>query len=187
MQVDYSQVWPYAIAVLAVLVIYRRFRRSFGRQRLQPIRMWIRVGILTVLGCSLLPAALRSGEFLLAEIAGIMLGIALGVWGAQRTRYGTYDGQLHYVPHTYTGVAVSLLFIGRLVYRMAELYSMRPAGGGMTEPPGFAPPAMVRTPATVGLLFLVIGYYVCYYSMVLWKSKRIRPEELEAATTSAAA
>jgi hypothetical protein len=184
---DYSQVWPYVIAVLAVLAIYRRFRRSFGRQRLRPIRMWIRIGILTALGCSLLPAALKSGEFLFAEIAGAMAGVALGVWGAQRTRYRTYDGELHYVPHTYTGVAVSLLFIGRLVYRIAELYSMHPASGAMAHTEGFAPPTMVRTPATVGLLFLLVGYYVCYYSMVLWKSKRISPEELEVATTSAAA
>jgi hypothetical protein len=187
MQTDYSQVWPYAIAVLAVLAIYRRFRRSFGRQRLRPIRMWIRIGILTALGCSLLPAAFKSGEFLLAEVAGLMVGIAMGVWGARRTRYRTYDGELHYVPHTYTGVAVSLLFIGRLVYRIAELYSMRPVSGAMAHTEGFAPPAMVRTPTTVGLLFLLIGYYVCYYSMVLWKSKRISPEELEVATTSAAA
>jgi hypothetical protein len=111
----------------------------------------------------------------------------MGVWGARRTRYRTYDGELHYVPHTYTGVVVSLLFIGRLVYRIAELYSMRPVTGAMSHTEGFAPPAMVRTPATVGLLFLLIGYYVCYYSMVLWKSKRISPEELEVATTSAAA
>jgi hypothetical protein len=187
MQVDYSQVWPFLIAVLAVLAIYRRFRRSFGQQRLRPIRMWVRVGILTVLGCSLLPAALKSGEFFLAEVAGVMVGTALGVWGAQRTRYRTYDGQLHYVPHTYTGVVVSLLFIGRLVYRMAELYAMRPTSGSMAQTEDFAPPTMVRTPVTVGLLFLVIGYYVCYYSMVLWKSTRISPEELEVATTSAAA
>jgi hypothetical protein len=187
MQADYSQVWPYVIAVLAVFAIYRRFRRSFGRQRLRPIRMRVRIAILTVLGCSLLPTALKSGEFLFAEVAGLMVGMAMGVWGARRTRYRTYDGELHYVPHTYTGVVVSLLFIGRLVYRMAELYSMRPASGVIAQSEGFAPPTMVRTPVTVGLLFLVVGYYVCYYSMVLWKSKRISPEELEVATTSAAA
>lgn len=186
MQVDYPRVWPYVIALLAVLAIYRRFRRSFGRQRLRPVRMSVRIGILAVLGCSLLPVALKSGQFLAAEIAGMLAGTALGMWGAQRTRYRTYDGRLHYVPHTYTGVAVSLLLIGRLGYRLVELYSMRQTSGAVTETEGFALPAMVRTPFTVGLLFVVIGYYVCYYSMVLWKSKRISPEELEVVTTSAA-
>jgi len=46
---------------------------------------------------------------------------------------------------------------------------------------------MVRSPLTVALIFVVVGYYVCYYAMVLWKSKRISPEDLEAVTTPTAA
>ncbi|HWJ36581.1 MAG TPA: hypothetical protein VNR70_15045 [Steroidobacteraceae bacterium] len=197
MQFDYSRIWPYVIAVLAVLLIYRRFRRNFGRQRVSPIRMRVRIGILLVLGCTLLPVAMQAGQFLAAQIVGVLAGIGLGVWGARQTRYRSYDGQLHYVPHTYTGVAVSLLFIGRLVYRLVELYSMNQSSGPLIAnpgfgasgfgPSGFGPPSMMRSPLTVGLLFVVIGYYVCYYSMVLWKSKRISPEELEVVTTSAAA
>lgn len=174
MRVDYWRVWPYLVAVLAVLVIYRRFRRSFGRQPVRPVRMGVRIGILAVLGCSLLPAALKSGQFLAADVAGIVAGIALGMWGARHTRYRMYQGQLHYVPHTYTGVAVSLLFVGRLVYRMVELYTLREASGGMAQTEDFAAASMVRSPFTGGLLFVVIGYYVCYYSSVLWKSKQIR-------------
>jgi hypothetical protein len=188
MQFDYSRIWPYAIAGLAVLLIYRRFRRSFGRQPLRPVRMWIRIGLLILLGCSLLPSAFKSGQFLLAEVAGAMAGLALGVWGARHTRYATYEGRLHYVPHTYAGVAVSLLFIGRLVYRLVEWYSQSGAmGGAPTASQGFAAPSMVRSPLTVGLIFVVVGYYACYYAMVLWKSKRISPEDLEAVTAPTAA
>ena len=49
------------------------------------------------------------------------------------------------------------------------------------------PPPMVRSPLTVALIFVVVGYYVCYYAMVLWKSKRISPEDLEAVPTPTAA
>jgi hypothetical protein len=188
MQVDYSRIWPYAIAGLAVLLIYRRFRRSFGRQPIRPVRMWIRIALLIVLSCSLLPLAFKSGQFLVAELAGAMAGLALGFWGARHTRYATYEGRLHYVPHTYTGIAVSLLFIGRLVYRIVEWYGQnRALGGALDASQGLAPPPMVRSPLTVGLIFVVVGYYVCYYAMVLWKSKRISPEDLEAVPAPAAA
>jgi len=188
MQVDYSRIWPYAIAGIAVLLIYRRFRRSFGRQPIRPIRMWIRIALLIVLSCSLLPFAFKSGQFLLAELAGAMAGLALGFWGARHTRYATYEGRLHYVPHTYTGIAVSLLFIGRLVYRIVEWYRENGAlGGALEASQGIAPPPMVRSPLTVGLIFVVVGYYACYYAMVLWKSKRISPEDLEAVPAPAAA
>jgi hypothetical protein len=46
---------------------------------------------------------------------------------------------------------------------------------------------MMQSPLTLGFLFVVVGYYVCYYSIVLWKSKRIGPEDLEAPSTSSAA
>src|SRR5450432_3831284 len=146
MQTDYSRIWPYAIAGVAVLLIYRRFRRSFGRQPLRPVRMWIRIAVLILLACSLLPSAIKSGQFLLAELAGAVAGIALGFWGAHHTRYATYEGRLHYVPHTYTGVAVSLLFIGRLVYRGVEWYAQNGALGGASDaPPGIASPPMMSS------------------------------------------
>ena len=187
MQVDYSRIWPYAIAGIAVLLIYRRFRRSFGRQPIRPIRMWIRIALLIVLSCSLLPFAFKSGQFLLAELAGATAGLALGFWGARHTRYATYEGRLHYVPHTYTGIAVSLLFIGRLVYRIVEWYGQNGALGGALDASQGLPPPMVRSPLTVGLIFVVVGYYLCCYAMVLWKSKRISPEDLEATPAPAAA
>jgi len=188
MQFDYSRIWPYVIAGLAVLLVYRRFRRSFGRQPMRPVRMWIRIAVLILLGCSLLPSAFKSGQFLLAELAGAVAGIALGFWGARHTRYATYEGRLHYVPHTYTGVAVSLLFIGRMVYRIVEWYGENGALGGASDTAqGIAPPPMMKSPLTVGLIFVVVGYYVCYYALVLWKSKRISPEDLEAVPTPTAA
>jgi hypothetical protein len=195
MQFDYSRIWPYVIATLAVLLIYRRLRRTFGRQPLRPVRMRLRIGILLVLGGSLLPAAMRSAQFLTAELAGVTVGIALGIWGAQRTRYQTHNGRLHYIPHTYTGIVVSLLLVGRLAYRLVEVYGLghSTAAGDSADMPALDSSAMMnssammRSPITVGLLFVVVGYYVCYYSLVLWKSKRISPEDLEAVQASTVA
>jgi hypothetical protein len=184
MENDYARIWPYLIAGLAVLLVYRRLRRSFGPQRIRPIRMNLRIGILILLAGSLVPLA-RSNPFLFAELAGLVIGVALGVWGAQRTRFQTRDGQLHYVPHTYTGIVVSLLLVGRLAYRLVIFYSMGRANGSSPDfGQDFTSPTMVKSPFTVALLFVVIGYSVCYYSMVLWKSKRISPEDLEVPPTS---
>ena len=189
MPFDYAQILPYLFAVLAVFLVFRRLRRSFGRQPLRPVRMRIRIGILCVLACSLVPVAASSGRFLLAELGGVLAGIALGVWGAKRTRYQTFEAKLYYIPHTYTGIAVALLFVGRLAYRMVEIYSLDRASGGTgaAPMPNFGQPDAVKSPVTVGLLSVVIGYYVWYYSWVLWKSQRISPEDLEAMPAPTAA
>jgi hypothetical protein len=122
MQADYSRFLPYVIAVVVVWAIYRRLRRSFGQQPLRPVRMRMRMGILLLLGVSFIPVALKSVQFFGAEVAGLVAGIALALWGASRTRYRSEGDQLYYVPHTYTGIVVSLLFIGRLAYRLAQAY-----------------------------------------------------------------
>jgi hypothetical protein len=180
MRADFSQIGPFLIAALVVFIIYRRFRRSFGQQPLQRVRMQARMIILLIIGCLLLPVAWRSTAFLLALLAGVAAGVALALWGAARTRFLKIDQQLYYVPHTYTGIAVSLLFLGRFVYRFIQAYtSTHDVNAAALDPanPAFAP-AMLRSPLTVGLFFAVVGYYVCYYSVVLWKSKRVIAEEV---------
>ncbi len=175
---------PFLIAALAVFVIYRRLRRSFGQQQLRPVRMQARIAVLLLIGCLLLPAAWRSTEFLCAVLAGVAAGVALALWGAARTRFLKIDNQLYYVPHTYTGIAVSLLFLGRLVYRLVQVYGGThassaaglDAAGSAGSP--FTSASMLRSPLTVGLFFVLMGYYVCYYSVVLWKSKRVIAEEV---------
>lgn len=180
MSFDFSQIVPYLIALLVLFVIYRRFRRSFGQQPLRPVRMQVRIAVLLVIGCLLLTAVFRSAAFMFAVVAGIVAGVALAVWGAARTRFLRVSGQLYYVPHTYTGIAVSFLFLGRLVYRLVRVWdnthAAHAAGGAADQ--AFAPAAMLQSPLTLGLYFVLMGYYVCYYSMLLWKSKRVVAEEV---------
>ena len=187
MQPDFLQIGPFLFAALVVFAIYRRLRRSFGRQPLRPTRMTVRMVLLTVVVCLLLPAALRSAQFLAAEIAGAALGIGLGVWGARRTRFLTHGGQRYYVPHTYTGIAVSLLFLGRLVYRVVQIYGsahVTHAAAAADPAQAFAPASMLRSPLTVGIFFLLAGYYLYYYGWVLRKSKHLEAADTE--TDSAA-
>jgi hypothetical protein len=186
MGADFSQIGPFLFAALAVFIIYRRLRRSFGQQPLRRVRMQVRIVVLLIVGCLLLPLAWRSTEFLAAVFAGVAAGVALALWGAARTRFLKIDQQLYYVPHTYTGIAVSLLFLGRFVYRLVQVYlgtHATQAAGLDSAEPAFASANMLRSPLTVGLFFAVVGYYVCYYSVVLWKSKRVIAEEVSSGPT----
>jgi len=194
-QPDFSQIGPFLFAALVVFAIYRRFQRNFGRQLLRPRRMTLRIVLLAAVGCALLPLALRSAQYLWAEIAGAALGIGLGVWGAERTRFMMYGGRLHYLPHTYTGIAVSLLFLGRLAFRVVQVYTGAQASsyvtdaqvaGSMDPSLAFAPASMVRSPLTVGIFYVLAGYYGWYYGWVLWKSKHLKAEDTEAASPAAA-
>jgi hypothetical protein len=182
MPTDYSQFGPFLFAALVVFAVYRRLRRSFGRQPMRPRRMAVRMVLLTVLACSLLPLALRSAQYLAAELIGAVLGLGLGAWGAQRTRFQMYNGLLHYLPHTYTGIAVSLLFLGRLVYRVVQEFGAAHAAGS-SNPSLQA--SMIRSPLTVTVFFVLAGYYLYFYGMLLWKSKHLKTDDIEVASAAA--
>jgi hypothetical protein len=147
--------------------------------------MKIRIALFALIGCALLPMALRSATLLTAEIAGLAVGAALAVFAAKRTRFLMYDNRLHYVPHTYTGVLVSLLFLGRLVYRYVEVntgaHAVPAAAGAMHPGYGFTGASLVRSPLTLGLLLVLVGYYVGYYCLVLSKSKHLKSGDIELA------
>jgi hypothetical protein len=172
------------IAALVLFIIYRRFRRSFGRQVLNRKRMIVRMTILSIVGVVLLPAALRSAEIAGSIAAGVVIGVLLGLWGARNTRFEWHEDKLHYVPHTYTGMVVSALFLGRLLYRLVLVSNGALAGfdasGGAPTSAG----ALYQNPFTLSVFFLLIGYYLYYYSYVLWESKHLKRDVTLAPTAA---
>jgi hypothetical protein len=186
MNLDFSQIGAFLFAALVVFGIYRRFRRNFGQQPLRPKAMYTRIGLLVIIGCLILSAVPRSLEFIGGAIAGAAAGVALALWGAARTRFVWAENRLYYVPHTYTGIVVSLLFVGRLVYRLIQVYAgMHAARVAGAADQTLTSGSMFRSPLTVGLFFVLMGYYVCYYSVVLRKSKLIPAAGAGAAGTQA--
>jgi hypothetical protein len=181
MRGDVSTIQSLLVAGLLVWVVYRRVRRSFGRQLLQPKRMIFRMALLLLVGGLLAPLAARSPAYLAAVLGGLAAGIALGLWGAEHTRFLDADGRRYYVPHTYSGLAVTLLVVGRIAYRLSQIFggsaAARAAQAAAHVHAGAT--AVVQSPLTVAPLFLLVGYYVCYYLRVLQKSRHPKPSDLE--------
>jgi hypothetical protein len=174
MSPDYSRILPWVFALLIPFAMYRRFKRTFGRQPLAPARLIARIAIFLVVAVLLTVGARR---FAWQELGGLGAGVALALWAASRTRFESAAGRRYYIPHTYTGIAVTLLFVGRLIYRIAQSSgALSPAGD---TAPTAAPMATMQSPLTLGIFFVLIGYYVCYYSWVLWKSRHITASDLE--------
>lgn len=153
---------------LIVLVYYRRFRRSFGRQPVQPGRMIARVVILSVIGGALLFLSLMDQRMLAGELAGLVAGIALGFWGLKLTRFERKDDGVHYIPHSWFGIGIMVLLLGRLAYRYMVMWpTMHAAQPGMQQQPTYP-----HSPLTLALFGLLVGYYVCYYIGVLRTAKK---------------
>lgn len=168
---DARLITPYVIATLIAWRLYIRTRRSFGRQRVSEGRMWVRIGILTALTVVVVTLAIigPAPDLTVLEglIAGICGGAALGYLGLRHTKFEITSEGRFYTPHTYIGLIVTAIFVGRLLYRYLSVYDgTLPAstgGGGLA--------ATFHGPFTLAVFGIVVGYYVLYYLGVLQRTR----------------
>jgi len=168
--VDPRLVTPYLIAALVIWGVYRRMRRSFGRQRVRDGFMWLRIGILSLAAVLIGVQIARDVDVLGILVVGIACGAVLGYFGLRHTKFEVTSEGRFYTPHTYIGLAVTALFLGRLLYRFLGMYNglVPPANTGQDLA------AIYRdSPFTLAVIGAVVGYYVLYYVGVL---QRTRPQ-----------
>jgi hypothetical protein len=159
------------LVMLLPLIAWRvvaRFRRLIGRQRLSRVRPWVTLAIFPLLVLLLAASALPQPERLGWLAMGLFLGVLLGGYGLWRTRFEPTRGGLYYTPNAHLGIALSLLFVGRIVYRIAQvafLDSAAPRGMG----------AFFTSTATLAIFGLLAGYYVRYaIGLVRWRRAVLR-------------
>jgi hypothetical protein len=161
---------PVLVSILVAWAIYRRFRRNIGRQAVNIGRLQLRVGIFLVLGALALFFAARDMTLLVALLGGVGGGAALAYLGLRHTMFEATGEQRFYTPHTYIGLFVSALFLARVAFRILTVHMSADATSLSNQSP-FA--AYQKSPLTLAILGVLIGYYVLFYSGVIRKSRNL--------------
>jgi hypothetical protein len=145
---------PVLFGGLVAWGIYRRVRRNIGRQPLRPRRITVSIVIFSLVSVLFFVMSLQHPRLLLGIGGGLLLGVALGFVGLRLTKFETTDAGHFYTPNTPIGVALSTLFIGRMLYRF---WVLRDADFSSGHPPPF------QSPLTFFIFGLIAGYYIVYY------------------------
>jgi hypothetical protein len=170
---DPKLIAPILFAALLAWGIFRRVRRTFGRQPVHAGRIWLRIGMLTLVGGLVIAtSAARNPEALEALTVGLACGAALAYVGLRHTKFEVTPEGRFYTPHTYIGLAVTALFLGRLLYRFLYLsYGANAVVGSNQNLAG----AYQRNPLTLGIFAVLVGYYVLFYAGVLVRTRAAAP------------
>jgi cytochrome b561 len=122
---------------------------------------------LLLIGALLLARAAMGLQAGLAVAAGLGSGVALAWLGLRLTTFETTPQGRFYTPHGGIGLALSALLLGRLAYRFFVIAPvLQDAHEAGMNP--FA--AFQRSPLTLAIFALLIGYYVTYYAGILLRS-----------------
>lgn len=157
------------LIVLLPLLAWRlrsRYRRLVGRQRLSRYRPWIGIGIYTLLGGLLLWAIGGQATALTAMAGGVAAGGLLSRWAWRQTALEPTPQGLFYTPHTWLGIALSLLFLARIAYRVVEIVWLLPASESGLH-------AFVISPLTLAVFGLMAGHNVGYAIALLRWLQRV--------------
>jgi hypothetical protein len=158
------------IAAFIGWAIYRRARRSFGRQPVSVVRLRLRIGLLAVVGTLILVTSAARMDLLAPMLGGIVCGAVLAMVGLRHTRFEATPEGRFYTPHTYIGLFVSALFIGRILFRFLTLYG-HPQSLTQASPNPFE--QYQRSPLTLAIFGVLVGYYILFNLGVLRKSREI--------------
>lgn len=148
--------------------VYARVRRLVGRQRLSRIRPWITLVVFPAVVLLLGLASHAHPERLGWLAGGLVLGALLGVFGLRKTRFEPTPAGLFYTPNAHLGIALSLVFVGRIAFRLVEVYAIEPGvPHGMDD--------FARSPLTLAVFGLLAGYYIAYaVGLVRWRFRILR-------------
>ncbi|WP_132142460.1 DUF1453 domain-containing protein [Luteibacter rhizovicinus] len=162
---------PFIVAPLIAFGIYRRLRSHFGRQPIRRKRMIARVAIFAVIACLMMLSGLQDIRLAEGALGGLALGGMLAWFGLRLTRFESGPDGDSYIPNPWIGGALSVLLIGRLVWRFTVLAPVFAGGEHVAQVNG---PAPGNSPLTMLVIGLTIGYYVAYYSGLLLRHRQNR-------------
>jgi phosphatidylserine synthase len=168
------------LILLGVLVLlawrtYSRVKRMVGRQRSTARRHWIGIVLYSALSLLLLGLfALGNAESLAALLGGLAIGAGLAVLGLRLTKFEATAEGYFYTPNAHIGIALSVLFVCRIAYRVAQVTMLHPPGAALNQPG--AAPDFARSPLTLIVFGMLAGYFVAYaVGMLRWRA-RVRQE-----------
>jgi len=156
-----------SIGIVALIAwrLQARMRRLIGRQRLSPVRPWINTVLFPVVVALLALGSRAHPPAVLALAGGAALGIMLGVLGLKLTRFEVTAEGLYYTPSAHIGVALSVLLVCRIAWRLL-------AHGLPGSAAGSAPPGAALTPLTLLLIGTLAGYYWTYaVGLLRWQGR----------------
>jgi cytochrome b561 len=107
--------------------------------------------------------SIRTNPFALAGLAaGLPVGAILGRIAIGKTRFEQVGGEFFFTPHAPIGLAVALLFMGRMAWRAYEFYALG----------SFAHHEFVSSPLTLVIFGVLAGYYMSYaFGLLSWRKR----------------
>ena len=145
---------PILFAAAVFLMLFRRIRRLFVRQKVSIPRFVIRIGLPGTIALLLI---LLPSSTVQVRVYGVVLGLILALGNVLRTKMERVDQEWYFHPNPAVGVVVVALLVGRLSYRILTTQEL-------TATP-------VGDPSGRLLVLTLVTYFAAYHVGILGRAR----------------
>jgi membrane protein CcdC involved in cytochrome C biogenesis len=135
--------------------------------------MITRITFMAIIGIVLLFTGFPNPGMYVFDSAGILLGGIVSHFAIRTSLFEWREDDWFYSQNPRISMLLIMLFVGRITYKAYQIYAMSSASQGP-----FAQSALLvnysRDPSTAVILFILITYYVVYYTFLLRAEKQMR-------------
>jgi hypothetical protein len=158
---------PLIVSPFVAWRVYLRTKYNIGRQPLKTGRVVRRIVAFAAISVGYAALTAQFPRVLLGLGGGLLIGALVAICaGLPLTAFETTAEGRFYKPHAGIGVSLSVVLVGRILYRAYMLHSA--TTDYLQNYPG-----RFQSPLTSFLLGLTTGYYLAYYSGVLMRGRKL--------------
>ncbi|MFB7141458.1 hypothetical protein ACFCYN_17540 [Gottfriedia sp. NPDC056225] len=163
------------IILLLAYRIFKRVRRSIGWQQLNKNRMRRSIVIFLIIGALVLLQSGLKPIIITSDIVGILIGIGLAYFASIKTNFEMRNGSWFYNTNIWISGTVTLLFFGRLIYRIYDIYSIEKLHGATNDVLTNRLQSMASG-WSAGLMLIMFAYYIVFNLFMMKKEKNLTQE-----------
>jgi hypothetical protein len=163
-----SWVAPAVLVAVVLFIFYRRYKRTFGPQRIRPVGIVVRGALLFLLAwIACFAAWTTSLRSVVGIVLGGLVGAGLAAYSLKTTTYTATPEGKFYETTPYVGVTITAIVFARMAWRFAV------TGGGLftRTPTGFHSDG--SSAVTMAFLFVLFVYYWIFFGGVLWSTREL--------------
>jgi membrane protein CcdC involved in cytochrome C biogenesis len=163
----------FIIILFIIFRIYRRIRRIGGFQKFVKWRVLVRITVMAIVGILLLFTGFPNPVMYIFDSVGILLGGIVSYIAIQTSSFEWREDNWFYSQHPRISMLLIMLFVGRIAYKAYQICASPSISQGT-----FGQPVLLvnysHDPATAGTLFILITYYVVYYTFLLRTERQMK-------------
>jgi hypothetical protein len=162
------------VVVVALVKIYRHARSELRFQKFVKWRALARTALLISFGLVLLATGYSNPARYIFDAIGILLGGIIACYSIRTSAFEWRNNEWFYRQNLWIGKCIVVLLAGRLIHKGYEdIYALFGAAAN-AQFTRHGPPLAeyTRDPSLTAIMFILIAYYIVFYTLLIRKSSR---------------